>query len=208
MDDESLPLRHGVCEVGYAIRPDERSNAHSDHQSSNYMMKLFESIYAKLFPLTVVLDQYVVLGWTNVLQAPLGEALVSRLGQAYTTHGGGFSHQHAGQSNESATKLPPQEWAKLYRDRAANKAFLGRIKAEIIRGKRKWKTSRLGEPNCNSTGLRYQPRKLKLADEQAALINELLDKAAATLMGIEAKKAQARKIDTEVAKLPRVKKRI
>ena len=115
--DQDKPLAHPLVEVGYSERSIERLKKHAAHESSNYLMNLFEAIFEVLasdpkanFP-QIFLEQHIIYLIWQVEQAEISEIGWTKLAEGYTCNAGGFSHYPAGQSNYSAQKVPAQEWS-------------------------------------------------------------------------------------------------
>lgn len=115
--DQDKPLAHPLMEVGYSKRSIERLKKHAAHESSNYLMNLFEAIFEVLasdpranFP-QIFLEQHIIYLIWRVEQAEISEIGWTKLAEGYTCNAGGFSHYPAGQSNYSAQKVPAQEWS-------------------------------------------------------------------------------------------------
>ena len=100
----NVPLQRPLSEVGWAKNLQERLTQHAKHQSSNYLMNLTESICRVKYK-DYGIRQYGIFRIFETEHAMLGEILCSRIAQAYTSHGGGFSHHSAGISTPGAYKL-------------------------------------------------------------------------------------------------------
>ena len=100
----NVPLQRPLSEVGWARNLQERLDQHTKHQSSNYLMNMTESICRVKYK-DYGIRQYGIFRIFETEHAMLGEILCSRIAQAYTSHGGGFSHHSAGISTPGAYKL-------------------------------------------------------------------------------------------------------
>ncbi|KAL1599585.1 hypothetical protein SLS60_007388 [Paraconiothyrium brasiliense] len=114
--DRDKPLAHPLVEVGYSERSIERLKKHAAHESSNYLMNMFQAILEVLAKKDkkfskVFLEQHVIYLIWHVEQAEISEIGWTKLAEGYTSNAGGFSHYPAGQSNYSAQKVPAQEWS-------------------------------------------------------------------------------------------------
>jgi hypothetical protein len=103
------PLPRPWCEIGYATYPYNRLEEHKKHQSSNYLMNLTDAICRYRFD-RFVIHQYVVFHISHVTHAMFAEILASRIGLAYTTHGGGWCHFVAGVSHAKVHTMKPEYW--------------------------------------------------------------------------------------------------
>ncbi|KAF1979400.1 hypothetical protein BU23DRAFT_563584 [Bimuria novae-zelandiae CBS 107.79] len=108
--DRDKPLAQPLVEVGYSVRSIDRFKKHAGHESSNYLMNMFEAILEVLsrrpknpFPKTFLEQHIIYLIW-NVEQAEISEMGWTKLVEGYTRNAGGFSHYPAGQSNYSAKR--------------------------------------------------------------------------------------------------------
>ncbi|KAF7915108.1 hypothetical protein EAE99_010304 [Botrytis elliptica] len=88
------PLSRPISEVGFASSL-QRLDQHRKHVSSNYIMNLIEAIFATEGGIYKN-HQYVIFNCVEPCHGTFGEILCSRYAQAYSSHGGGFSHFVAG----------------------------------------------------------------------------------------------------------------
>jgi hypothetical protein len=114
------PFAHPLVEVGYSYKCISRLIEHAAHRNSNYLMNLWEAIFAilrseyePLFrnPRPYHLDQTVIYLIWFPKQAEISEIGWTKLAEGYTRNGGGFSHYPAGLSNASANSVPATQWS-------------------------------------------------------------------------------------------------
>jgi len=110
-EDQQSPLPRPLVEVGYASAL-KRLDQHQKHQSSNYLMNLTEAICKVEFP-DFFIKQFVVFHIFDVTHAMFGEIIISRLAQAYVSHGGGFCHFMAGVSHRGAKEMKEVAYREL-----------------------------------------------------------------------------------------------
>ncbi|KAM3076247.1 hypothetical protein ACMFMG_006245 [Clarireedia jacksonii] len=123
-------LSHPISEVGYAGDL-SRLDQHAKHQSSNYIMNLVESICRVKFSAKFKNRQYVIFNIKEACDAMFGEIMCTRYAQAYTSHGGGFSHYAAGRSIQSASKVPEEYYKGVQEELRNDEAFITRIQQEV-----------------------------------------------------------------------------
>jgi hypothetical protein len=115
-EDGDEPLEIPLGEVGYAGHATERLKQHAKHTtSSNYLMNLWEAVCKVLYGQDVLqssfrIHQYVIFTCYIPSHAILGETFFTRLAHGYIYNGGGFSHYHAGLSNESVKDSEKVKW--------------------------------------------------------------------------------------------------
>lgn len=113
--DPRSPLPLSILEFGYGVDVENRLAAHRRHESSNYIMNLFQTCCQILFPGKYRLHQYVVFLCSTPDQTSTAEVLFHLLGQGYISNGCGFSHWPAGLSSHHAYKLRSSMWCSFAR---------------------------------------------------------------------------------------------
>jgi hypothetical protein len=86
-----------LTEAGYTIGPSKRAGEHAKHSSSNYLMNLFEAA-AKYLGLSYRMKFLVVLHCFRPSHGAIGEMVVTRLAQAYTSYAGGSRTTHTSEA--------------------------------------------------------------------------------------------------------------
>ncbi|KFY47043.1 hypothetical protein V494_00218 [Pseudogymnoascus sp. VKM F-4513 (FW-928)] len=105
------PMQRAICEVGYSKRPAARIQEHIAYKSTNYLMSFFRIIFHDRFPTRRYdIEGNVVLRCMTHEDAAVGEILLTTLAQAYTTDGGGFCHQAAGEKVSKANDIDHQSF--------------------------------------------------------------------------------------------------
>jgi hypothetical protein len=117
-----------LTEAGFTNGPSNRAGEHAKHSSSNYLMNLFEAA-AKYLGLSYRMKFLVVLHCFRSSHGKIGETLVTRLAQAYTSYGGGFSHHPAGQSTKGESTFNYQAKQSAI---TSDAAYRSRVEAEFI----------------------------------------------------------------------------
>ncbi|EMR86909.1 hypothetical protein BcDW1_4548 [Botrytis cinerea BcDW1] len=125
------PLTRPISEVGFASSL-QRLDQHRKHVSSNYIMNLIEAIFA-LEGGVYRNRQYIVFNCIEPCHGTFGEILCSRYAQAYSTHGGGFSHFVAGVSVANSYKHEEQNWSLAKEDLLKTNWFKPIIKEETMK---------------------------------------------------------------------------
>jgi hypothetical protein len=101
-----------LTEVGYATNPAERLAQHQSHNSSNFLMNLFESI-CLVFLKDYVNEQYVIYNCWAEHQGAIGEIVFAELSQCFTWTGTGFSHVEAGVSTGKIRGVNYDKWYNI-----------------------------------------------------------------------------------------------
>ncbi|KAF7886046.1 hypothetical protein EAF00_010149 [Botryotinia globosa] len=123
------PLTRPISEVGFASSL-QRLDQHRKHVSSNYIMNLIEAIFATEGGVYKN-HQYVVFDCIEPCHGRFGEILCSRYAQAYSSHGGGFSHFVAGVSVANSYKHEEQHWSLAKEDLLKSNWFKPSIRKEM-----------------------------------------------------------------------------
>ena len=139
------PLLQPLREIGYTIDGRSRVSSHEAHNSSNWLMNLFEAAAADLNMPYRNRGAVIYLCWDRA-QGVVGEILFSSLSQSYTKTGLGFNHEPAGGSNRSVEKgkggklTTPDQWSEWENDAWENGPFQHNIANErsvIARAKKR-----------------------------------------------------------------------
>ncbi|TGO12908.1 hypothetical protein BTUL_0080g00280 [Botrytis tulipae] len=125
------PLTRPISEVGFASSL-QRLDQHRKHVSSNYIMNLIEAIFAMEDGIYKN-HQYVIFNCIEPCHGTFGEILCSRYAQAYSSHGGGFSHFVAGVSVANSYKHEEQYWALAKEDLLKSTWFKPSIRKEMMK---------------------------------------------------------------------------
>ncbi|TGO90870.1 hypothetical protein BPOR_0048g00190 [Botrytis porri] len=125
------PLTRLISEVGFAssLQPLDQ---HRKHVSSNYIMNLIEAIFATEGGIYKN-HQYIIFDCIEPSHGTFGEILCSRHAQAYSTHGGGFSHFVAGVSVANSYKHEEQNWSLAKEDLLKSSWFKPSIRKETMK---------------------------------------------------------------------------
>lgn len=86
------------AEFGYSDQAILRLSQHDNHQSSNYLLNLFEVLMVDYLGEDFQLSQYIICEIPAKCLAEMAEIYVTRCGQGYALNGGGLSHCAAGLS--------------------------------------------------------------------------------------------------------------
>ena len=113
-EDRHLPLAGWVPELGYTHATENRLRQHKSHQSSNYIMNLFDCALSLEWPQRFSVQQFIIFVCTHPTEAVMAEILFTRLALGYTGNGGGFTHYPPGLSNDSARWYHTEEWESWY----------------------------------------------------------------------------------------------
>ncbi|KAL8648033.1 MAG: hypothetical protein Q9210_005220 [Variospora velana] len=128
-----FPLVAPVVEVGFSDRVIKRLKQHRQHKSSNYIMNLAHALFEYEFPHRFCLKQHIIFECFQPDQPWFGEILLTRLSQAYTERGSGFSHYGAGFSNGASWRQRPlTDWHRFLQRAWADEGFKSRV-AEVRR---------------------------------------------------------------------------
>jgi hypothetical protein len=108
-------LKHPLIEVGYSNRPQARLKKHTSHSSTNYAGYLAESVATVLFDRGSLkklyeMKQFIIFICHAQSHDALSGIVLTRPAEGYMGNGGGFTHDPAGRSNDSALKTPESEW--------------------------------------------------------------------------------------------------
>ncbi|KAF7865604.1 uncharacterized protein EAF02_010027 [Botrytis sinoallii] len=123
------PLSRPISEVGFASSL-QRLDQHRKHVSSNYIMNLIEAIFATEGGIYKN-HQYVIFNCIEPCHGTFGEILCSRYAQAYSSHGGGFSHFVASVSVANSYKHEEQYWTLVKEDLIKSNWFTPNIRKEM-----------------------------------------------------------------------------
>lgn len=123
-----VPLVAPVVEVGFSDRVIKRLRQHRQHKSSNYIMNLAQALFEYQFPRFFCLKQHIIFECFRHDQPWFSEILLTRLSQAYTTNGSGFSHYGAGFSNGGSWRRRPfTDWHRFLKRACSDGGFQSRL---------------------------------------------------------------------------------
>ncbi|TGO54015.1 hypothetical protein BCON_0114g00260 [Botryotinia convoluta] len=125
------PLTRPISEVGFASSL-QRLDQHRKHVRSNYIMNLIEAIFATEGGIYKN-HQYILFDCIEPCHGTFGEILCSRYAQAYSTHGGGFSHFVAGVSVANSYKYEEQNWSLAKENLLKSDWFKPSIRKEMMK---------------------------------------------------------------------------
>jgi hypothetical protein len=116
------PLTYPLVEFGYSKNSKTRLMQHRTHNSSNYIMNLFEAIclYQEI---GYQMHQYIIYFCFEPDQVYVAEALFTRIGLGYIERGTGFSHHPAGQNCHGSVK-EQRLWDKWFAEAIKSKQFI------------------------------------------------------------------------------------
>ncbi|KAL8923389.1 MAG: hypothetical protein Q9208_004659 [Pyrenodesmia sp. 3 TL-2023] len=125
---EHVPLAAPVVQMGFSNSVVSRLSNHRRHEGSNYLMNLAEALFQYEYPGRFCLMQHILFSCWRKDQPWPSEILFTRLAQAYTTNGGGFSHWGAGFSNGvSWRKRPAEDWTRFEYQMSLDDAWRARL---------------------------------------------------------------------------------
>ncbi|KAL9017243.1 MAG: hypothetical protein Q9185_005408 [Variospora sp. 1 TL-2023] len=128
-----VPLVAPVVQVGFSDRVITRLWQHRHHKDSNYIMNLAQALFQHEYPDRFCLKQHIIFECFQPDQPWFGEILLTRLSQAYTERGSGFSHYGAGFSNGASWRQrPATDWHRFLQRAWADEGFKSRV-AEVHR---------------------------------------------------------------------------
>jgi hypothetical protein len=133
-EKRSQPLARPLSEIGWAKDLEKRLAQHRRHSSSNYLMNLTEAACNTHYG-GYRIYQYGIFRVFEEYHAMLGEIMCSRIGQAYISHGGGFSHCAAGISHQGAYQLRETDYRLLRLEVANGPNFVPNMRAETRKTK-------------------------------------------------------------------------
>ena len=111
---QDQPWGYELAEVGYAKDSRARLDQHRHHESSNWLMNLFESVcFVRYGRQRFRMEQFVIYFIWAPEQASIAEIIFTRLCNAYANEGGGFTYYRPGIQHASALNLNWKTCVKL-----------------------------------------------------------------------------------------------
>ena len=183
-EPQDQPLLQPLREAGYSKDGPGRISSHKSHNSSNYLMNLFEAIAAGVFGWDYRNKASIIYLCFEREQAAVGEIVWSCLAQAYTKTGRGFSHAPAGVTTTSADRddlrwLKNDAWVKWQRHALDHSPFRENREDDQKRVSRAW--DERNRRAAELENLKVRMRRASLGDSGEAASDSQEDPDVATL---------------------------